>query len=164
MSGGCLDGVCGCLTVSGSYLGVSGRCLGEYRCHINHKQLNRSCHIKLLPFLPVTNLGQKEHIRGGCEKKFWQDPLIPPPYLWVRVSVTHWVSDVFETIQVIQVIQVIQDIQVIQVIQVIQNIQVIQVIDSMQVIDSIQRRWPEWRHLVDNFATYASDSTWWENL
>ena len=29
MSGGCLDGVCGCLTVSGSYLGVSGRCLGE---------------------------------------------------------------------------------------------------------------------------------------
>ena len=36
MSVGCLDGVLGCLTVSGSYLGVSGRCLGEYRCHINH--------------------------------------------------------------------------------------------------------------------------------
>ena len=42
MSGGCPDGVCGCLTVSGSYLGVSGRCLGKYRCHINHKQLNIS--------------------------------------------------------------------------------------------------------------------------
>ena len=52
VSAGCLDGICGCLWVSGSYLGVCGRCLGEYRCHINHKQLNRSCHIKLLPFLP----------------------------------------------------------------------------------------------------------------
>ena len=52
MSGGCLDGVCGCLWVSGSYLGVCSRCLGENRCHINHNhQLNRSCHIKLLPFL-----------------------------------------------------------------------------------------------------------------
>ena len=51
LSGECLDGVSGSPTVSGSYLGVSSRCLGEYRCHINHKQLNRSCHIKLLPFL-----------------------------------------------------------------------------------------------------------------
>ena len=58
MSGGCLDGVCGCLTVSGSYLGVSGRCLGEYRCHINHKQLNRSRYTKLLSFLPVTSRSQ----------------------------------------------------------------------------------------------------------
>ena len=58
MSGGCLDGVCGCLTVSGSYLGVSGRCLGEYRCHINHKQLNRSRYTKLLSFLPVTSCSQ----------------------------------------------------------------------------------------------------------
>ena len=37
LSGECLDGVCGSPTVSRSYLGVSGRCLGEYRCHINHK-------------------------------------------------------------------------------------------------------------------------------
>ena len=44
-----------CLWVSGSYLGVSGRCLGQYRCHKNHKQLNRSRHIKLLPFLPVAS-------------------------------------------------------------------------------------------------------------
>ena len=36
-SGECLDGVCGSPTVSRSYLGVSGRCLGEYSCHINHK-------------------------------------------------------------------------------------------------------------------------------
>ena len=70
MSGGCLDGVCGCLTVSGSYLGVSGRCLGEYRCH---KQLDRGSHIELLPFLPVTSLGQKVlnfggvcGVSGGC--------------------------------------------------------------------------------------------------
>ena len=56
MSGGCLDGVCECLPVSGSYLGVSGRCLGEYRCH---KQLDRGSHIELLPILPVTSLGQK---------------------------------------------------------------------------------------------------------
>ena len=48
----------GCLTVSGSYLGVSGRCLGEYRCHINHKQLNRSRYTKLLSFLPVTSCSQ----------------------------------------------------------------------------------------------------------
>ena len=60
MSGGCLDGVRGCLTVSGSYLGVSGRCLGGYRCHINHKQLNISCHINLLPFLPVNSNGKKD--------------------------------------------------------------------------------------------------------
>ena len=49
MSGRCLDGVCGCLRVSGSYLGVSGICLGEYRCHINHKQLNGSRHIAFSP-------------------------------------------------------------------------------------------------------------------
>ena len=46
---GCLDGVYGCLRVSGSCLGVSGICLGEYRCHINHKQLNRSRHIAFSP-------------------------------------------------------------------------------------------------------------------
>ena len=49
------DGVCGCLMVPGSYLGVSGRCLGDFRCHINHKQLKKSCQIKLLPFLPVAS-------------------------------------------------------------------------------------------------------------
>ena len=32
---GCLDGVWGVWIVSGSYLRVSGRCLGVYRCHIN---------------------------------------------------------------------------------------------------------------------------------
>ena len=32
---------------------------GEYICHINHKQLKRSHHIKLLPFLPMTSHGQK---------------------------------------------------------------------------------------------------------
>ena len=58
-AGGCPDGVYVCLMVSGSYLGVSSRCLGEYRCHINHKQLNRSRHIKLLPFLRVTSHCQK---------------------------------------------------------------------------------------------------------
>ena len=71
MSGGCLDGVSGCLTVSGSYLGLSGRCLGEYRCHINHKQLNRSCHIKLLPFLhsqKVLNFG----VSVGCLEGVWK--------------------------------------------------------------------------------------------
>ena len=56
MSGECLDGVCGSPTVSRSYLGVSGRCLGEYRYH---KQLDIGSYIELLPFLPVTSLGQK---------------------------------------------------------------------------------------------------------
>ena len=73
-------GVCGCLTVSGSYLGVSGICLGEYRCHLNHKQLNRSRDIKLLPFLPVTSKsnGQKVlnfwvsvGVSGGCLEGVW---------------------------------------------------------------------------------------------
>ena len=59
VSAGCLDGVCGCLTESVSYHGVSRRCLGEFRCHIDHKQLNRSRHIKLLPFLRVTSHCQK---------------------------------------------------------------------------------------------------------
>ena len=39
--------------------GVWHICLGQYRCHLNHKQLNRSRDIKLLPFLPVTSKGQK---------------------------------------------------------------------------------------------------------
>ena len=71
VSAGCLDGVCGCLWVSGSYLGVCGRCLGEYRCHIDHKQLNRSCHIKLLPFLhsqKVLNFG----VSVGCLEGVWK--------------------------------------------------------------------------------------------
>ena len=42
-----------CLTVSGSYVRVSGRCLGVYRYHINWKQFNKSCYIQLLFFLPV---------------------------------------------------------------------------------------------------------------
>ena len=77
MSEGCLDGVCGCLTVSVSYLGVSGICLGEYRCHKNHKQLNRSRHIafspsdllrkKVLHFgVSVGRLGGVRKVSGGC--------------------------------------------------------------------------------------------------
>ena len=54
-----------CLWVSGSYLEVSGRCLGEFRCHINHKQLDRSRHIKLLPFLPVTSDEPKSALFSG---------------------------------------------------------------------------------------------------
>ena len=64
--------------MSGSYLGVSGICLGEYRCHLNHKQLNRSRDIKLLPFLPVTSNGQKVltfgvsvGVSGGCLEGVW---------------------------------------------------------------------------------------------
>ena len=61
--------------MSGSYLGVSGICLGEYRCHLNHKQLNRSRDIKLLPFLPVTSHGQKVLNFGvsvGCPEGVWR--------------------------------------------------------------------------------------------
>ena len=75
MSGECLDGVCGSPTVSGSYLGVSDRCLVEYRCHINHNQLNRSRHIKLLSFLPVTSHSQKVLNFGvsvGCLEGVWR--------------------------------------------------------------------------------------------
>ena len=75
MSGGCLDGVCGCLPVSGSYLEVSGKCLGEYRFHINHKQLNRSRHIKLLPFLPQPKSAKFWgvcEVSGGCLEGVWR--------------------------------------------------------------------------------------------
>ena len=47
----------------------------EYRCHMNHKQLNRSHHIKLLPFLPVTSPGQKVLNFGvsvGCLEGVWK--------------------------------------------------------------------------------------------
>ena len=47
---------------------------GEYRCHINHKQLKRSHHIKLLPFLPMTSHGQKVLNFGvsvGCLEGVW---------------------------------------------------------------------------------------------
>ena len=64
VSAECLDGVCGCLRESGSYLGVSRKCLGEFRCHIDHRQLNRSRHIKLLPFLPQPKSAK---FRGVCE-------------------------------------------------------------------------------------------------
>ena len=64
--------------MSGSYLGVSDICLGEYRCHLNHKQLNRSRDIKLLPFLPVTSNGKKVlnfgvsvGVSGGCLEGVW---------------------------------------------------------------------------------------------
>ena len=75
VSAGCLDGVCGSPTVSGSYLGVSGRCLGEYRCQINHKELNRSRQIKLLPFFPVTSHSQNVLNFGvsvRCLKGVWK--------------------------------------------------------------------------------------------
>ena len=48
---------------------------GEYRCHINHKQLKRSHHIKLLPFLPMTSHGQKVLNFGvsvGCLEGVWK--------------------------------------------------------------------------------------------
>ena len=61
MSGGCLDGVCGCLDHSGGVWQMSG----EFRCHINHKQLNRSRHIKLLPFLPVASDEPKSALFSG---------------------------------------------------------------------------------------------------
>ena len=63
-----------CLWVSGSYLGVSSKCLGEYRCHINHKQSNRSHPIKILPFLSVVCHGQKVLNFGvsvGCLEGVW---------------------------------------------------------------------------------------------
>ena len=61
--------------MSGSYLGVSGRYLGEYRCHINHKQSNRSHHIKLLPFLPrpkSTKFWGVCGVSGGCLEGVWR--------------------------------------------------------------------------------------------
>ena len=48
---------------------------GEYRCHIKHKQLKRSHHIKLLPFLPVTSHGQKVlnfWVSVGCLEVVWK--------------------------------------------------------------------------------------------
>ena len=88
MSGECLDGVCGSSTASGSYLGVSDRCLGEYRCHINHKQLNRSCHIKLLPFLhsqKVLNFG----VSVGCLEGVWRVSGMCLEGVWVTMG-TFW--------------------------------------------------------------------------
>ena len=75
ISGGLLDGVCGSLTVSGSYLGVSSRCLGEFTCHIDHKRLNKSCHIKLLPFLPQPKSAKFWgvcEVSGGCLEGVWR--------------------------------------------------------------------------------------------
>ena len=75
VSAGCLDGVCGCLTESVSYHGVSRRCLGEFRCHIDHKQLNRSRHIKLLPFLPQPKSAKFWgvcEVSGGCVEGVWR--------------------------------------------------------------------------------------------
>ena len=48
---------------------------GEYICHINHKQLKRSHHIKLLPFLPMTSHGQKVlnfWVSVGCLEGVWK--------------------------------------------------------------------------------------------
>ena len=48
---------------------------GEYRCHMKHKQLKRSHHIKLLPFLPVTSHGQKVlnfWVSVGCLEGNWK--------------------------------------------------------------------------------------------
>ena len=72
MSGGCLDGVCGCLTVSGSYLGVSGRCLGEYRWHINHIEVVISSYCLFSQWPPIN---QKVHYFGvsvGCLEDVWK--------------------------------------------------------------------------------------------
>ena len=75
VSAECLDGVCGCLRESGSYLGVSRKCLGEFRCHIDHRQLNRSRHIKLLPFLPQPKSAKFWgvcEVSGGCLEGVWR--------------------------------------------------------------------------------------------
>ena len=75
VSAECLDGVCGCLRESGSYLGVSRKCLGEFRCHIDHRQLNRSRHIKLLPFLPQPKSAKFRgvcEVSGGCLEGVWR--------------------------------------------------------------------------------------------
>ena len=67
-----------CLWVSDAVWIISGgvwQMSGEYRCHINHKQLNRSHHIKLLPFLPVTSHGQKVlnfWVSVGCLEGVWK--------------------------------------------------------------------------------------------
>ena len=53
----------------------SGRCVGGGNiCHINHNQLNRGHHIRLLPFLPVTSHGQRVlnfGVSGGCLEGIW---------------------------------------------------------------------------------------------
>ena len=33
---------------------------GEYICHINGKQFNKSCNIKLISFLPVASYGKND--------------------------------------------------------------------------------------------------------
>ena len=81
-----------CLWVSGSYLEVSGRCLGEFRCHINHKQLNISRHIKLLPLLPVASNEQKSALFSGVcgvSGRCLEGVLMVSEWIWVTLD-TVW--------------------------------------------------------------------------
>ena len=81
-AGGCPDGVYVCLMVSGWCLCVSDGVWiisGGVWGSISHKQLKRSRHIKLLPFLPVTFHGKKStkfwgvcKVSGGCLEGVWR--------------------------------------------------------------------------------------------
>ena len=61
----CLDHIWGCLA----------DVWGEYRCHINHKQLYRSRHIELLRFLPQPKSAKFWgvcEVSGGCLEGVWR--------------------------------------------------------------------------------------------
>ena len=71
MSGGCLWVSDGVWIISGGVWWMSG----DYRCHINHKQLNRSRHINLVSFLPETSHSQKIvnfWVSVGCLEGVWK--------------------------------------------------------------------------------------------
>ena len=47
---------------------------GEFTCHIDHKRLRRSRHIKLLPFLPQPKSAKFWgvcEVSGGCLEGVW---------------------------------------------------------------------------------------------
>ena len=87
MSGGCLDGVCGCPTVSGSYLGVSGRHLGEYRWHINHIEVVISSYCLFSQWPPIGQNWRKIQKVNWHEDMSFQYICIPPLYKlsWICV-------------------------------------------------------------------------------
>ena len=48
---------------------------GEFTCHIDHKRLRRSRHIKLLPFLPQPKSAKFWgvcEVSGGCLEGVWK--------------------------------------------------------------------------------------------
>ena len=64
-----------CLWVSDGVWIISWGCLADVRCHINHKQLNRSRHINLVSFLPETSHSQKIvnfWVSVGCLEGVWK--------------------------------------------------------------------------------------------